>query len=230
MAQDGRAPSPDVVEVPAAVRVADAPVAGEEGLGAASLGAVGTNAFFRYEEGLPFATWWGNVFVKNCSQLPTAQAANCGGAGGAHLFPRAGRDRIHETDGGGARIACGVIASPVAARYASSSPRSTWTADDLSPQQRKMQMMRLQNEVRRMVVYREGWVEITKSPSRDCSWCPFRDMCELHEAMSDWEMFRDAMAAFVVGAMVYCAIIAFEFFNHWLLYRALDDALARLGS
>jgi TonB-linked SusC/RagA family outer membrane protein len=43
--------------------------------------AVGTNAFFRYEEGLPFATWWGNVFVKDCAQLPTAQAANCGGAG-----------------------------------------------------------------------------------------------------------------------------------------------------
>jgi TonB-linked SusC/RagA family outer membrane protein len=41
-------------------------------------GAVGTNASFRYEEGLPFATWWGNIMVTNCAQLPTAQAANCG--------------------------------------------------------------------------------------------------------------------------------------------------------
>lgn len=62
-----------------------------------------------------------------------------------------------------------------------------------TPKQRQSQMMRLQNEVRRMVVYREGWVEITKSPTRDCSWCPFREMCELHEAQSDWEMYRDAM-------------------------------------
>jgi hypothetical protein len=60
--------------------------------------------------------------------------------------------------------------------------------------QRKMQLLRIQNEVRRMVAYREGWLEITKAPRRDnCSFCPFREMCELHEAMSDWEMYRDAM-------------------------------------
>jgi TonB-linked SusC/RagA family outer membrane protein len=45
------------------------------------LASTGANSSFRYEEGLPFATFWGNQFVKNCSQLPTAQAANCGGAG-----------------------------------------------------------------------------------------------------------------------------------------------------
>ena len=37
--------------------------------------------------------------------------------------------------------------------------------------------------------------------------------------------FRDALGAFVVGAMVFCAVVAFEFGRHWLLYRALDDAL-----
>ena len=37
--------------------------------------------------------------------------------------------------------------------------------------------------------------------------------------------FRDALGAFVVGAVVFCAIVVFEFGRHWLLYRALDDAL-----
>ena len=37
--------------------------------------------------------------------------------------------------------------------------------------------------------------------------------------------FRDALGAFVVGAMVFCAILAFEFGRHWLLYRGLDTAL-----
>jgi TonB-linked SusC/RagA family outer membrane protein len=44
-------------------------------------GAVGTNAFFRYQEGLPFATWWGRRLITECSELPAAHAANCGGAG-----------------------------------------------------------------------------------------------------------------------------------------------------
>ena len=37
--------------------------------------------------------------------------------------------------------------------------------------------------------------------------------------------FRDALGAFVVGAMVFCAILAFEFGRHWLIYRGLDTAL-----
>ena len=37
--------------------------------------------------------------------------------------------------------------------------------------------------------------------------------------------FRDAFGAFVVGAMVFCAILAFEFGRHWLLYRGLGAAL-----
>ena len=35
--------------------------------------------------------------------------------------------------------------------------------------------------------------------------------------------FRDALAAFVVGAMVFSAIVTFEFWRHWLLYRPLPD-------
>ena len=37
--------------------------------------------------------------------------------------------------------------------------------------------------------------------------------------------FRDALGAFVVGAMVFCAIVAFEFSYRWLLYRGVGEAL-----
>lgn len=43
--------------------------------------------------------------------------------------------------------------------------------------------------------------------------------------------FRDALGAFVAGAMVFCLVLAFESGRNWLLYRAVDDALgASLGS
>lgn len=43
--------------------------------------------------------------------------------------------------------------------------------------------------------------------------------------------FRDALGAFVAGAMVFCIVLAFESGRGWLLYRAVDDALgASLGS
>jgi O-antigen ligase len=37
--------------------------------------------------------------------------------------------------------------------------------------------------------------------------------------------FRDALGAFTVGVMVFCAIVACEFARRWLLYAALDNAL-----
>jgi hypothetical protein len=39
------------------------------------------------------------------------------------------------------------------------------------------------------------------------------------------QAFRDALAAFVVGAMVFCAIVAVEFARGWLLYASVDAAL-----
>jgi O-antigen ligase len=43
--------------------------------------------------------------------------------------------------------------------------------------------------------------------------------------------FRDALGAFIAGAMVFCAVVAFEFGKYWLLYRAVDEALGvSLGS
>ncbi len=60
--------------------------------------------------------------------------------------------------------------------------------------QRVMMMHRLQAEVVKMLMYREGILEITKSSGRDtCAFCQFKEMCELHESGGDWEGFRDAM-------------------------------------
>jgi hypothetical protein len=39
------------------------------------------------------------------------------------------------------------------------------------------------------------------------------------------QAFRDALAAFTVGAMIFCVIVTIEFLRHWLLYSALDAAL-----
>jgi hypothetical protein len=37
--------------------------------------------------------------------------------------------------------------------------------------------------------------------------------------------FRDALGAFVLGALVFSAVLVFESVRNWLLYRAVDDAL-----
>jgi hypothetical protein len=58
---------------------------------------------------------------------------------------------------------------------------------------------------------------------------PFLDLFLLYyvasRSLKTLQMYRDALSAFVVGAMVYSVVIAFEFMNHWLLYRGLDAAL-----
>lgn len=58
--------------------------------------------------------------------------------------------------------------------------------------QRKQQIQRIKDEADVMIAYKDGLFAVTKSPSRDsCSFCPFNEMCELHERMSNWEDFRD---------------------------------------
>jgi len=60
--------------------------------------------------------------------------------------------------------------------------------------ERRTQLRRLQEEVEYMVLLRDGFVPVRKTPDRNsCSWCPFKDMCELHERGSDWESYRNAM-------------------------------------
>lgn len=63
-----------------------------------------------------------------------------------------------------------------------------------NPRMRRTQLSRLQAEVIKMHAYVDGWLEVTKSPDRNtCSWCPFKEMCELHESSAGWVEYRDAM-------------------------------------
>lgn len=62
-----------------------------------------------------------------------------------------------------------------------------------TPRERNEQIRRIANEAKHMDLIRKGELPITKNTARDCSWCPFFQMCELHEAGSDWEDYRDAV-------------------------------------
>jgi hypothetical protein len=60
--------------------------------------------------------------------------------------------------------------------------------------QRATQLERLTDEVTVMTSKVTGLMPITKSSGRDtCPMCPFKDMCELHEARADWQDYRDAL-------------------------------------
>lgn len=60
--------------------------------------------------------------------------------------------------------------------------------------QRTSQLERLTDEVTTMAAKVTGHMPITKSSGRDtCPMCPFREMCELHEARADWQGYRDAL-------------------------------------
>lgn len=48
-------------------------------------------------------------------------------------------------------------------------------------------------QVQLMSMVRSGALPILKNPTDDCKFCPYKDMCELHEAGADWEQYRDAM-------------------------------------
>lgn len=61
--------------------------------------------------------------------------------------------------------------------------------------ERVTQIERIQNEALFSEAYRNGSLPITKRPSKDCSWCPFRRMCELDEQgdQEAVEAFKEAM-------------------------------------
>jgi hypothetical protein len=62
------------------------------------------------------------------------------------------------------------------------------------PAMRKSQVARLRNDVIRMHAYVDGWLAVDKTPDRNhCGFCPFKEMCELHESGAGWVEFRDAM-------------------------------------
>lgn len=61
--------------------------------------------------------------------------------------------------------------------------------------ERVTQIARIQDEALFSEAYRSGSLPITKRPSKDCSWCPFRRMCELDEQgdQDAVEAFKEAM-------------------------------------
>lgn len=57
--------------------------------------------------------------------------------------------------------------------------------------ERRAQLLRAQQDIVQMELFRDGLLIPTKTATRECSWCPFYDMCELHERGGDWESLRD---------------------------------------
>lgn len=58
--------------------------------------------------------------------------------------------------------------------------------------ERNSQLIRLQKEGVQMAAIKDGVLPIVKNPTRDCSFCPFLEMCELHEAGGDWTDLKRA--------------------------------------
>lgn len=58
---------------------------------------------------------------------------------------------------------------------------------------RQMTKDRVIDQVAEMFKVRAGEMALLKSPSKDCKFCPYKEMCELHENGADWEGYRDAM-------------------------------------
>jgi hypothetical protein len=61
--------------------------------------------------------------------------------------------------------------------------------------ERLTQIERIQDEAVFAEAYRNGYLPIVKSPSRDCSWCPYNRMCELDEQgdAEAVEVFKETM-------------------------------------
>lgn len=52
--------------------------------------------------------------------------------------------------------------------------------------ERKSQIQRVQLDLQAMSLVRNGVVPATKTPTRECGFCEFREICELDEAGRDW--------------------------------------------
>ncbi len=62
-----------------------------------------------------------------------------------------------------------------------------------SVRQRKQTHDAIVSEIQLMMLYRNGTLKVTKTPTRDCPYCPFFSMCQLHETDADWQEFMEAM-------------------------------------
>lgn len=57
--------------------------------------------------------------------------------------------------------------------------------------ERARTMRRVISEAREMALVRQGKLKVYKRPSRECGFCEFREMCEVHEGGGDWKSLRD---------------------------------------
>lgn len=58
-------------------------------------------------------------------------------------------------------------------------------------EERRAIMRRVRREVHEIKLARAGQLGIYKTPGKHCIWCEFLQMCEVHEAVSDWKFVRD---------------------------------------
>lgn len=57
--------------------------------------------------------------------------------------------------------------------------------------ERASQLRRIQDEAIHMQAVRDGYLPLTKNPTRDCSWdCPFFQMCELQDRGGNWQDYQ----------------------------------------
>lgn len=57
--------------------------------------------------------------------------------------------------------------------------------------EQRTQLLRIQNQALYLQAMRDGTLPVTKSPTKECSFCEFYSMCELQERGGNWEEFRD---------------------------------------
>lgn len=56
---------------------------------------------------------------------------------------------------------------------------------------RQTQLRRIQDEYVQMQAIKDGFLPVTKTPTKDCSWdCDYYSMCQLQEEQADWETYR----------------------------------------
>lgn len=62
-----------------------------------------------------------------------------------------------------------------------------------NPRQQVRQIERMVDDFQAMDLVRSGVVAVTKTPTRECSFCAFRDLCEIDEAGMDYTDMRDML-------------------------------------
>jgi hypothetical protein len=60
-----------------------------------------------------------------------------------------------------------------------------------TPRQQMSQIKRMGNDLKAMSAVRNGFIEPTKNPNRDCTFCPFQEICEMHEKGMDYSDFAE---------------------------------------